>query len=63
MFNPHPELINSHILIWSKGDNIWLIRSAILFQLKYKEKTDATLLGLIIKQKNETKEFFIYMAN
>lgn len=58
----HPELINSHIIKWSKEDNIWLIRNAILFQLKYKEKTDAELLGIIIKENSETKEFFINKA-
>lgn len=58
----YPELINSHILKWSKEDNIWLIRIAILFQLKYKEKTDAELLGIIIKENSETKEFFINKA-
>ncbi len=55
----YPELINIYILKWSNSDNIWLIRSAILFQLKYKEKTDVDLLGLIIKENSETKEFFI----
>lgn len=34
----HPELIGSHILKWSESDNIWLVRTAILFQLKYKVK-------------------------
>ena len=58
----HPELINSHILKWAESDNIWLMRTAILYQLKYKEKTDAALLGLIIKQNSETKEFFINKA-
>lgn len=57
-----PQLIKSHILEWSSSDNIWLIRSAILFQLKYKEKTDAELLGLIIKKNSGTKEFFINKA-
>lgn len=58
----HPELINSHILKWSESDNIWLVRTAILYQLKYKENTDAELLGLIIKQNSKTKEFFINKA-
>ncbi|TJX15451.1 DNA alkylation repair protein [Tissierella creatinini] len=58
----YPQLISSNILKWSKGDNIWLIRTAILFQLKYKEKTDAELLGLIIKENSGTNEFFINKA-
>lgn len=58
----YPELIQSHILKWSESDNIWLVRIAILFQLKYKEKTDTELLSLIINNNNNTKEFFINKA-
>ncbi|MTI81231.1 MAG: DNA alkylation repair protein [Firmicutes bacterium] len=58
----HPELINSHMLKWAESDNVWLIRTSILYQLRYKGKTDAALLGLIIKQNSESKEFFINKA-
>ncbi|MEG6615200.1 DNA alkylation repair protein [Peptococcaceae bacterium 1198_IL3148] len=58
----YPELINSHILKWAESNNIWLVRVAILFQLKYKEKTDQELLSLIIKQNSNTTEFFINKA-
>ncbi len=58
----YPELIESHILKWAQSENIWLVRVAIIFQLKYKEKTDTKLLGLIIKQNCDTKEFFINKA-
>lgn len=58
----HPELIESHILKWAKSDNLWLVRTALLFQLKYKDKTDRELLGKIIYQNSNTKEFFINKA-
>ena len=58
----HPELIETHILKWSESDNIWLVRTAILFQLKYKEKTNTELLSLIINKNSNTKEFFINKA-
>jgi len=58
----YPELIKSHILKWAAHENIWLVRTAILFQLKYKDKTDHELLGKIISQNNESKEFFINKA-
>lgn len=56
------ELIESHILKWAESDSTWLVRTAILFQLKYKEKTDTELLRLIITKNSNTKEFFINKA-
>ena len=47
---------------WLKSGNIWLIRSAILFQLKYKEDTDISLLFSIILRSCHTREFFIDKA-
>lgn len=58
----YPELIPTHILKWSQSDHLWLRRSAILFQLKYKDQTDEKLLAEIILQNNDTKEFFINKA-
>jgi 3-methyladenine DNA glycosylase AlkD len=57
-----PELIDSHILTWADSDNLWLRRTAILFQLKYKASTDSVLLGRIILKNSSTKEFFINKA-
>ncbi len=57
-----PELINEYILKWAVSENIWLARSAILFQLKYKDLTDSELLKRIILENNDTKEFFINKA-
>lgn len=62
MCKNHPQLIESHIKKWSESDNIWLKRTAILFQLKYKENTDVNLLSRIIKENSEEKEFFITKA-
>jgi 3-methyladenine DNA glycosylase AlkD len=42
--------------------NRWLIRTAILFQLKYKDKTDEVLLFGLCKQYAGEKEFFIKKA-
>ncbi|GAM15089.1 DNA alkylation repair protein [Mesobacillus selenatarsenatis] len=47
---------------WIASDNIWLIRSCILFQLGYKERTDVTMLEDIISRTCHTKEFFINKA-
>ena len=41
---------------------MWLQRSAILFQLNYKDKTDTELLAYNINAMNGTREFFINKA-
>ena len=53
-----PELVRR----WLDSDNIWLQRTAILFQLKYKKQTDTALLFSIIEELQESKEFFIRKA-
>ncbi len=58
----YPTLIKSHILKWAEGENIWLLRTGILFQLKYKENTDTALLSSIIIKHSYSKEFFIKKA-
>ncbi len=58
----YPDLIDSHILRWAESDNLWLRRTAILFQKKYKENTDTSLLARIILKNNNSQEFFINKA-
>jgi len=55
----HPEVIKETIEGWAYGDHLWLRRSAILFQLKYKDQTNEELLYRYIEQNAESKEFFI----
>ncbi len=59
IFLRHPDEIRSYTEKWISSDNIWLQRSAIIFQLSYKEKTDATLLFQNINRRAESKEFFV----
>ncbi len=58
----HPSLIRTHILEWAGSDNIWLARTAILFQLKYKEITDTQVLEQVIDLNLNSREFFINKA-
>ncbi len=44
---------------WSSSENMWLNRSAILHQLKYKKDTNEELLKEIILSHNQSPEFFI----
>lgn len=48
--------------LFSKSDNMWLNRSAILFQLGYKQKTNADFLFSECLKQSHSKEFFIQKA-
>ncbi|MBU5454958.1 DNA alkylation repair protein [Caproiciproducens sp. MSJ-32] len=58
----YPKLIDEYILKWSQDENMWLRRTAILFQLKYKENTNTEVLEKVILNNNEDNEFFIEKA-
>ncbi len=47
---------------WIRSKNMWLNRSAMLFQLKYKDKTDTTWLAKSIEPHFSSKEFFLQKA-
>jgi 3-methyladenine DNA glycosylase AlkD len=47
---------------FSKSENMWLNRSAILFQLGYKQKTDFEILKAECNNHKISKEFFIQKA-
>lgn len=47
---------------FSNSDNMWLNRSAILFQLGYKQKTNFDLLKLVCEKHKSSTEFFIQKA-
>jgi len=57
----YPALV-ADMLEWSRSENIWLRRVAIIFQLKYKEKVAVDLLEKIICANFGTGEFFIDKA-
>ncbi|WHY86254.1 DNA alkylation repair protein [Neobacillus novalis] len=57
-----PEVIKETIDGWAVHDNMWLRRAALLFQLKYKGKTNDALLYHYIRQNANRKEFFIQKA-
>jgi 3-methyladenine DNA glycosylase AlkD len=61
-FKQYPENTNQMTAKWMHSDNIWLQRSCLLFQLKYKTNTDAKLLVSFIQPLLSSKEFFIRKA-
>jgi 3-methyladenine DNA glycosylase AlkD len=58
----YPTQTQSIISNFSNHNNMWLNRSAILFQLGYKDKTDVNLLFSLCKKHAASKEFFIQKA-
>ena len=58
----YPNFINERGDDWVNSDNMWLKRTMILFQLKYKNQTNETLLFSIIDQTAHINEFFIQKA-
>lgn len=61
-FQRFPDVMNSTLPSWRTSPIFWLRRSAILFQLNYKEKTDFVTLCQIIEENLGSKEFFINKA-
>ncbi len=62
LFQVHPELIKKYIPKWMKSGNIWLQRTVLLYQLKYRKKLDEGILFDSINKLNTSKEFFIQKA-
>lgn len=58
----YPELVDEYILKWSIDEDMWLRRTSILYQLKYKENLDTKILEKVIKVNANDKEFFIRKA-
>jgi len=61
-FRRFPELIPVYTEKWMNSGNFWLQRSALLFQLKYKNQTDLKLLFGFIEKLSGSREFFIRKA-
>lgn len=61
-FKQFPEQQKIITKKWSNSGNIWLMRSTIIFQLKYKNTTDFELLSDLIRKYQSKNEFFIQKA-
>ena len=57
-----PEQGTDLIEEWRHSENIWLRRSCLIYQLKYGNTTDFTLLMDLINQFKSDKQFFIQKA-
>ena len=61
-FKLYPEQRAIYVKNWLASGNFWLQRSAILFQLKYKDQVDTEILSHVITSLLGSKEFFINKA-
>ncbi len=61
-FQQFPSQIESITNRWMASGNMWLQRSCILFQLKYKADTNTKLLTRFILQCHTSSEFFLQKA-
>ena len=61
-FNIFPEMIDEVTDRWMISGNIWLQRTCLLFQLKYKDEVNTELLASFIKELCYSREFFIAKA-
>lgn len=57
-----PEQKEKVIEAWRNDSDMWLNRSCLIFQLKYKEETDFELMKSLIVQYQGNSEFFIQKA-
>ncbi len=61
-FRKYPEQIVPYTKKWMDSGNMWLQRTSLLFQLRYKKETNLELLMDYIGRLQGSKEFFINKA-
>ncbi len=61
MVTTHPNLV-SEMDEWAESSNMWIVRSAILHQLMFKERTDVNRLTTYCVMHMESTEFFLRKA-
>jgi 3-methyladenine DNA glycosylase AlkD len=57
-----PREMRRAMLAWSRGEDLWKRRSAILCQLTFKQETDLDLLYACIEPSLDSHEFFLRKA-
>ena len=62
ILKPHPNLAQDVAREMMSSNNMWLKRSALIFQLKYKSETNKALLYELIAETQGSTEFFINKA-
>ena len=63
IFSKDEETKLNWIEKWNNSDNMWLNRSALIHQLRFKESVDLDLLFALVETHIESKDFFIKKAS
>ncbi|MDF1696367.1 MAG: DNA alkylation repair protein [Saprospiraceae bacterium] len=63
IFLRYPDKKMKWVEKWNNNENMWLNRSAILHQLRYKEDVDLDMLFALVESHIGSKEFFINKAS
>lgn len=58
-FKTYPDQRSEYLTKWNASDDMWLVRTTILHQLKYKKDTDPVILRDMIIPHTDDTEFFI----
>jgi 3-methyladenine DNA glycosylase AlkD len=61
-FNRFPSQIIPYTMQWMDSQNVWLQRTCLIFQLRYKKNTDFELMKSFIVPLSGHKDFFIRKA-
>ncbi len=61
LVSDHPKLLRV-MDRWIRDDNLWIRRTALIFQLKWKKKTDTDRLFAYCRQTMDDPDFFIRKA-
>ncbi len=59
LLSEYPGPIRARLKVWSRGEDLWLRRAAILAQLKFKTDTDWQLLQSLMAPALDSREFFL----
>jgi 3-methyladenine DNA glycosylase AlkD len=62
LFKRFPEIKTYYIEKWMQSDYLWLQRSCLIHQLRYKKSTDVTLLFDLCERLADHPDFFIRKA-
>ena len=56
------DAFEPYLIRWQASENLWLRRTTLLYQLKYKDKTDSARLFNLIRYNRTHPDFFIQKA-
>jgi 3-methyladenine DNA glycosylase AlkD len=62
LYHEFPIEMSNVLECWNRGDNLWLQRTTILFQLSARSCTNEELLYRYIKNLSNSEEFFVQKA-